>query len=159
MVKKILVATDGSERAEKAAEQAIDLAKACGAEIIIVSVVDSGSPRTAMDIDPDALQEIKEDNNDIDVEKIIDDKKGPEWQNCARVSEMAHAANLTVSCDVRIGNPAEEIVDFAREKGADLVVLGSHGRSSVGNAVMGSITTGVLHKGDLPVLVIPVHKG
>ncbi|MHB0867714.1 MAG: universal stress protein [Thermoleophilia bacterium] len=158
MVKKILVATDGSERAEKAAGLAIELAQACGAEFFIVSVVDSGSPRSAMDIDPDALEEIKEDNNFSDVEKIIDEKKAPEWQNCARVSESAHAANLTVTCDVRMGNPAEEIIAFAREKSADLIVLGSHGRSQLGTAVMGSVTTAILHKGDLPVLVVPVHK-
>ncbi|MHB1390994.1 MAG: universal stress protein [Thermoleophilia bacterium] len=157
MVKKILVATDGSERAEKASEIAIELAQACGAEFFIISVVDSGSPRSAMDLDPDAMKEIVEDNNYSDVEKIIDDKKAPEWQNCARVSEAAHAAKLTVACDVRMGNPAEEIIDFAREKGADLIVLGSHGRSHLGNAVMGSVTTAILHKGDLPVLVIPVH--
>jgi len=158
-ISKVLIATDGSDRSDQAADYGISLAKACGAEINIISVVDSGHPRNAMDIDPDSIEEIKEDSGlTPQAEKMEEDKKGPEWQYVAKVSEAAHAAGLTVSCDVRIGDPAEQIVSFAQENGVDMIVLGSHGRSTVGAALMGSITTEVIHKCNIPVLVIPVHS-
>ncbi len=55
----------------------------------------------------------------------------------------------------RTGRPAEEIVKEARKRKADLIVLGSQGRSAVKAAVLGSVAYGVIHKSsNIPVLVI-----
>lgn len=50
------------------------------------------------------------------------------------------------------------ILDAAREFDAGLIVLGSHGRGSVGSAVLGSVATAVAHHADLPVLICRPHK-
>lgn len=154
MVKKILVATDGSPRAEKAAEFGIRLAKACSADVNVISVVDEGSPRTALDIDKDEIQEIMDE---FDIAELEDDRKKPELVFVSRVTKMAKGEGISAKCEVRIGKPKDEILNYAAETSSDLIVLGSHGRTSMGNALMGSLTTSVLHSGSVPVLVIPAQ--
>jgi len=154
MVKKILVATDGSPRSEKAADAAIMLAQSCGAELQVLSVYDMGSPRSAMDIDPDSYEEIKEDDmiisKEIEAERII-----PEKNFVNHISKKAAGANLVTQGIVSVGDPAEEIINAAKANTCDLIVVGTHGRGPVATAVMGSIATKVIHKSDTPVVVVP----
>jgi nucleotide-binding universal stress UspA family protein len=53
-----------------------------------------------------------------------------------------------------IGHAAEAIAEFATEEGFDLVVMGTHGQSSLGNMVLGSVATGVLARCKVPVLLV-----
>jgi len=66
-------------------------------------------------------------------------------------------ANIAVM--VRTGDPAEEIVDAAKEQGATLIVVGSRGRGGVRSALLGSVSDRVLHLAHCPVLVVrpPEH--
>lgn len=152
MPQKILVATDGSPRAEKAVSYAIDLAKSSGAELNVLSVVDSGSPRSALEIDPDNIEEIAEE---VDVSEIEDARKRIETQIVSHASKMASEAGVQTSGKVRIGTPADEIVKQAQEAGCDLIVMGTHGRGKLATAVMGNVATSVIHAGTTPVLVVP----
>lgn len=154
MVKNILVATDGSPRSEKAADSAIMLAQSCNAALHVLSVVDSGKPRTAMDFDLDVAEEIKEDNPAI-ANEWEEDRMKPEQQFVGHVTDKASAAGIHANGIVRLGNPAEEILNVASENACDLIVVGTHGRGPVATAVMGSIATKVIHSGKTPVLVVP----
>lgn len=154
MVTKILVATDGSARSEKAADTAIMLAKSCGAELQVLSVYDMGSPRSALDIDPDAYEEIKDDYMEISHE-VEEERIRPEKMYVQRVSLKAKGENLPVQGLVSVGNPAEEILNSAKNGACDLIVMGSRGRSPVVTGIMGSITTEVIHGAVAPVLVVP----
>jgi nucleotide-binding universal stress UspA family protein len=58
----------------------------------------------------------------------------------------------------RIGQPVREILDLAEEIGADLIVIGSHGRGAVGRLLLGSVSTAVLHGARCPVLVVRVKE-
>jgi nucleotide-binding universal stress UspA family protein len=162
-MKKILVATDGSERAQKAGEYAIELAKKLNADIDILAVTDEGSPRSVMDIDPDTVGDITgpgpADAQTAEVvEQLTDEKKAPEEQFAERLMAMAKAAGVTATKEVTIGSPADVIVERAASTGADMIVMGSHGRSAMGAAIMGSVTTNVIHKSKTPVLVVTDHK-
>ncbi|HEX5635389.1 MAG TPA: universal stress protein [Gemmatimonadales bacterium] len=53
-----------------------------------------------------------------------------------------------------VGHAAESIAALAVEEGADLIVMGSHGHSALGNIVLGSVTAGVLSRCRVPVLVV-----
>ncbi|MHB9112343.1 MAG: universal stress protein [Thermoleophilia bacterium] len=154
MVKNILVATDGSHRSEKATDAAIMLAKSCNAKLYVLSVVDSGKPRTAMDFDSDVSKEIKEDNPEISKE-YEEDRTKPEQQFVSRVTDKTSGAGVEAQGLVRVGSAAEEIVKAARENDCDMIVVGTHGRGPVASAVMGSIATKVIHAGAAPVLVVP----
>jgi nucleotide-binding universal stress UspA family protein len=157
MFKNVLVTTDGSARAEKAATHAIDLVESGGGTLTVVSVVDEDKPRNAGEIDPDFYEEI-EDSPGVDTGALELKRKAPETKFASRILEMAAEKGVEASVDIRIGNPVDEIVTAAGELTADVIVIGSHGRSAVGSALTGSVSAGVIHKGVTPVLVIPVHS-
>lgn len=65
-----------------------------------------------------------------------------------------------VECDhlLRQGIPKEMILEYAKEKNAHYIVMGSHGRSGLYDMVVGSLTKEITKSAEIPVLVIPVHK-
>lgn len=154
MVKNILVATDGSPRSTKAADAAIMLAQSCSAKLHVLSVVDAGKPRTAMDFDLDVGEEIKEDNPVI-ADEWEEERMKPEQQFVSHVTDKASSAGIEAHGIVRLGNPVDEILNAAKENACDMIVMGTHGRGPVATAVMGSIATRVIHDGTTPVLVVP----
>jgi nucleotide-binding universal stress UspA family protein len=60
----------------------------------------------------------------------------------------------TVNAETRVGEPAGEIVSYARERGVDLLVLGTHGRTGLEHALMGSIAERVVRRARCPVLTV-----
>ncbi|RJQ48025.1 MAG: universal stress protein [Gaiellales bacterium] len=156
MFKNVLVTTDGSARAEKAAAYAIDLARNTGGSLHVISVVNEDKPRNAGEIDPDFYEEIVDSPN-VDTGALELKRKKPEMEFAGRIAEQASQQGVEASTVVRVGNPAEEIVSAASDLGADVIVVGSHGRGAAAAALMGSVATNIIHKGDVPVLVIPVH--
>ena len=73
----------------------------------------------------------------------------------ALAEELRHQG-LRASVHERAGTVVDEILKLADELSADLIVLGSHGHSSVYNLLVGSVTEGVIKAGKHPVLLIPV---
>jgi universal stress protein A len=131
--KRIIVAVDGSATADRAADQAIELAKSLGATMALVHVVD-----------PDALP--------------VEGASGwAEHDGRNLLAALVKRATLEPSpaAFVPIGKPAAEIVAAAREWRADLIVIGSHGRGRVARMLIGSVATAVIHHAPCPVLVVP----
>lgn len=137
MISKILVPIDGSETATKAARYAIDIAKHFTASIIIVTVVEKhpviGSPAPELNetrrvIEPIGyyLQEAAKQFTG-DIKKLCDENGVP-----AEIS-------------IRTGNPVREIIKECEKSGADLVVMGTHGRSALSASILGSVSYGVVH--------------
>ncbi len=157
MFSKIMIATDGSERAERAAEHAFVLAKACNAELQVVSVTNTSSPREAYEIDPDFHEETEEMTN-VNVDELKEKRSRPEREIVDKVLKLAAEKGIRASGHVAAGDPAEEILKFAEESGTGLIVLGSHGRGALASAVMGSVCAKVVRSGETPVLVVPARK-
>jgi len=67
---------------------------------------------------------------------------------------MASERGMDVELEVLEGSPEKQIVDFADEWGADLVVMGKHGKHGVGRIMMGSTVSRVLRKAPCPVMVV-----
>ena len=61
---------------------------------------------------------------------------------------------LPVEYAVRFGEPAEEILEEARESGVDLVVMATHGRSGVARLMLGSVAEGVLRRSEVPLVLV-----
>jgi nucleotide-binding universal stress UspA family protein len=133
---KILLPTDGSKWSEAAAGHAIDFAKSYGGELKAVSVVD-------------VTEEFSVQAPDI-VEKLV--------QNCKAVLEVvrkkAEAAGVKVETFIREGESHEVITGLATEVGADIIVMGSHGRTGLKRLLMGSVTEKVIGHATCPVLVV-----
>ncbi|HEX6388871.1 MAG TPA: universal stress protein [Solirubrobacteraceae bacterium] len=75
----------------------------------------------------------------------------------------AHAAGLRPTCETAVAQGtsgvATAIVETAARRGATMIVVGSHGRSAIGAALLGSVSTAVLHRSTVPVLVVPARPG
>lgn len=146
MISKILVPTDGSERAEKAAAFAIDMAKDSKASLEFLYVLDEASPAFAFEIESGVSPDITELANSLKstAETFVNKLKG-----------QADAAGVSAETSVVDGHPSEEILAEAERSGADHIVMASHGRRGLAAAVIGSVTLNVIHGAGVPVTVVP----
>lgn len=143
MYRKILVPTDGTEFAESAIAHAVAIAKQFNAEIIGVTVL---PPLSTMALDGMIISELPEDYNRW--------AKQTADQRLSVVKRAAEAAG--VGCDlVKIDReePWDGICKAAQTKGADLIVMASHGRRGLSAMLLGSETQKVLTHSRVPVLV------
>jgi nucleotide-binding universal stress UspA family protein len=147
MISRILVPTDGSETAIKAVKYAADLAKKVGAEVTLLGVIEKNFyaapslPATAI---PTHLTEpIEEYVRQALTEMLKENEK------------LYNQRGIPVKTVLRSGYPVEEILKEAEKSQADLIVIGSHGKSALKAALLGSVTFGVIHKdSQIPVLVV-----
>jgi nucleotide-binding universal stress UspA family protein len=147
MISKILVPTDGSETAAKAVKYAADLALKVGAEVILLGVIENNlyaAPSMPGAVVPTHLIE--------PVEEYIREALTGMLKEMAKVYAQCGVPVKTV---IRSGFPVEEIIQEAEKSKADLIVIGSHGKSALRAALLGSVTFGVIHKDSkVPVLVV-----
>jgi nucleotide-binding universal stress UspA family protein len=136
MYKRILVATDGSKFSKAAVNEAIRIAKASKGALIIVSAVDITEE---FESEAPELTERFERQFKTMVE---------------RIKKQAKAKGIKVDGVVKIGEPYDVIINAAKEKKADLIVMGSHGRRGLSRLLMGSVTERVIGHAKCPVLVI-----
>jgi nucleotide-binding universal stress UspA family protein len=146
MIKRILMATDGSKTSVRALKTAVELTKKTGAKLILVGVIDNrlyvGRTMLAED-SPTRLAE--------PVEDFLMQAAGA---YLADATSLCGREGVEPEIVIRTGHPVEEILKEARRSKADLLVMGSHGQSGIGS-VMGSVAFGVLHgESRVPVLVV-----
>ncbi len=143
MYKRILFPTDGSEITAKALQQALALARLCGADLYALAVKDPFPYSAISEMQPVPPQEF------YDAQERI---------AAARVKAVAAAAREAgLVCHghtVEALHPWEAILDHAKDKGCDAIVMASHGRRGVGALLLGSETQKVLTHSTLPVLVV-----
>lgn len=148
MYKNILIATDGSELADKGVEQGVTLAKKLGSKVVLVSVTEL-LPSYGIVVaaewasSPAAFQEYREAVGKAAGELLDKAKAKAESEGVA--VETLHIENQS---------PAQGIVEAANKKGADLIVIASHGRRGVNKLLLGSQAAEVLSLSTVPVLVI-----
>lgn len=139
--KNMIVATDGSRFGNSAALEAISIAKQCGGNLTIVSVVSS-----------DGLVHIEHSRlhlKDIAEKEIVDTEK-----NIKELKELALKEGVKAEGLILSGKPAEAIINTAKEKNADLILLGSHGRTGLDRLLMGSVTERVIVLSPCAVMVV-----
>lgn len=124
--KNILIATDGSRYSDAAAIEAIGISKRCGSSLIVISVATSD-------------EEIKsaEDN----VKKVV---------------ELAEKEGIKTEGLMIKDEPYKSIVEISKQRNADLIVVGSHGRTGLERLLMGSVTERVIGHAESAVLVVKV---
>jgi len=141
MYKKILVPLDGSDLATKALDQTEKLAKTFGAEIILFQVVPFlpiyGSPELVTPL-------------------IVDEKQKESAERyLTNLAEELKKRGHKVTAIVKTGQQvAVEIIDFAKEAGADLIVMCTHGRSGISRWVLGSVALKILTRAETPILLV-----
>ena len=147
MISKIFVPTDGSETSQKAARYAIDIAKQLNASVIIMSVIDKRSL-----IEQTVSAEATSMHT---IEPVEDYLREVAQRYAGEVKKLCDKNGVQSKTIITTGHPVEDIVKEAERSKANLIIMGSHGRSALAAAVLGSVTFGVIHKDTkIPVLVV-----
>jgi nucleotide-binding universal stress UspA family protein len=141
MYDDIIVPTDGGEQMEAVIDAAVDIATQRGARIHALSVIDRGVFLTLEEGLTDAVDEELTANAERAVEAVTD---------------AASAAELENEGVVRRGRPGEEIIAYADDIGADLIVMGSRGADGHERRMLGSVSQDVITETDCQTLVIPL---
>jgi len=142
MYDTILVPTDGSPGAETAAAHAVALAKAHGATVHALYVVDVRMSPVSADMDHDEVVALVDDSGERPTAAVLD---------------RAERAGVPTVEVIRLGVPHACIREYAESAGVDLVVMGTHGRTGLEHALIGSVTERIVRTLDVPVLT--VHPG
>jgi nucleotide-binding universal stress UspA family protein len=138
MVQRILVATDGSPHATKAIQFAADLASQYDATLYLVHVV------SKLDIPEDFARYVEVEGFEEAPENVYLKKIGNAIIGEAEKGiDRGRVKNVQV--DLVQGDPAEKILELAKEKGVDMIVIGSRGLGNVKGLLVGSVSTKVCH--------------
>ena len=162
MYANILLSTDGSDVAEKGIEHGIALAKALNAKVTVITVTD---PLPVVDRMLERAKEVTRNygsglssgwtpsQEEVDrydaackerADKVLDEVRAMAEQSGIS-AELLHVPNA---------HPATAIIETAKSRGCDLIVMASHGRRGLEKLWLGSQTSEVLADGSVPVLVV-----
>lgn len=137
MFSNVLVAIDGSESANKAFERAIYLAQKCNSKLDLVHVVQC-------DVGGDSANTFE----------IIDDLKDKANKMLEEYKIQAAKNNVPIQISIMQGDPAKVIIELAKAKSYDLIIMGTRGRTAFQELLIGSVSQKVMHHASCPVMVV-----
>ena len=148
MIKKMLVAIDGSEPADKALDFALDIADQCAAEVQIISVVppvNSVIPRFTPAAPPKEFYKFFINHVENRLKTVL-----------SEALQRAKDKKPTLKITTRLlkGSPALKIVQTAKDEDVDLIIMGSRGLSGVDEFFLGSVSNKVADTATCPILII-----
>ena len=144
MLERIVVGTDGSETADGAVAQAVDLAKAMGSRLYVVSAFVPSEPV----VDREQAAEIP-----ADVQHSTGPRQGVH-QVLDAAAGVAEAAGVEVEARPREGDPADALLDVAEEVNADLIVVGNKGMTGAKRFLLGSVPNKVSHHAPCSIYIV-----
>lgn len=138
---KILLAADGSEYTKKAAAFLVTHDRLAGPddELVVLHVQTAVPPRVKTMLGASAIRSYHAE----EAAKVL-----------APIERFLKRHPLTFRTSWVIGSPAAEIVRVAKQEGAHMIVMGTHGLGMLGRALMGSVATKVISECDIPVLLV-----
>jgi nucleotide-binding universal stress UspA family protein len=139
--RQVIIATDGSETANEAADFGIEMIGCSGAKVYAIYVIDTTPYRS------------------VPLDKIWSDKVLEEFEKEGReatsyIEKIGKAAGVEVESRVLRGHPAEKIVTFAEDNNIDMIIMGSLGKSGYERVLLGSVSEKVIRHAKIPVLVV-----
>lgn len=148
-MKRIIAAVDFSNATAGVVGTAAEMAKAFGAELHLLHVIEPEPTYTAYGFTPDEFPAIHtfHEETRTRAQKTLDEA-------AARVA----APNLTPITHLGDGSPLHVLEAKVKEIGADLVILGSHGHGVVASLLLGSVAEGMVRKSIVATLVVPADK-
>ena len=147
MISRILVPTDGSKTAQRAAVYAVDLAKRLKADVIILNVMDQRSL-----IAQTAPESKRARQKDVPIDDYL---KEAALEYAGAVKKLCDKNGVTATISIKKGHPVSVIAKEAKRLKVNLIAMGSHGRSALSATVLGSVSYGVIHHDkSTPVLIV-----
>lgn len=141
-IRKILYATDFSESSVPACDYALALARLAGAELYVLHVIGEFADRRMSRIQPEAMALLE---REVELQAVKD------MEDFCRDKFDAEAHYQT---DVVMGIPVQEILKRAQSLPADLIVVGTHGRTGLEHAIVGSTAERLVRSSSIPVLTV-----
>ena len=141
-LRKVLVPTDFSESARHALTYGTSFAREYEAELTLLHVVENLTVGYASDLFPVPMQE------------VFQEISGYAKTELAKLGAQAREKNVSVVEHVAQGKPSAEIIRYAQETEIDMIVLGTHGKGMLDQALFGSTTERVVRRGPCPVLTV-----
>jgi len=135
---KILVAVDGSESSKKAFDKSVFLAQKCNSKLYVVHVVldwEYGGDSAA-------------------TFELIDELRSKGKELLERCKKQALQSNVQVAILLEQGDYSHEIIEVAKRKDCDLIIMGSRGMSPIKELMLGSVSLKVIHHASCPVMVV-----
>ena len=150
MYANILLSTDGPDTARKGVGHGIALAKALNAKVTVITVtermdIDYGGGHASGYIPSQEEMDSFDGARKADAGRVLNEVRSMTEQ-IGISAELLHVPN---------SHPATAIVETAKSRGCDLIVMATHGRRGLRKLFLGSQTSEVLVKGSVPVLVVP----
>jgi nucleotide-binding universal stress UspA family protein len=145
-LKKVLVPTDFSESARHALRYGMSFAKEYGAELVLLHVVENLTVGYASDLFP------------VPMAEVFQEISGYAKTELGKLGEEARGRGLTAEEHVVQGKPSAEIIRFAAANAIDIIVLGTHGKGMLDQALFGSTTERVVRRAPCPVLTVRVAE-
>lgn len=141
-LKKVLVPTDFSDSARHAFSYGVSFAREYKAELVLLHVVENLTVGYASDLFP------------VPMAEVFQEISGYAKTELAKLAEEAKQKGVAVSDVVAQGKPSAEIIRYAAENGVDMIVLGTHGKGMLDQALFGSTTERVVRRSPCPVLTV-----
>jgi nucleotide-binding universal stress UspA family protein len=142
--KRVLIVTDDSPSALKAAKCGYELAKQLGAKVALMGVVD---------------QALAQGNVDAGLfpEKAAQDLKKAMEEYLHRVKDD-YGQGTDTEIFAPEGDVKQMVIQMCREWKADMIIAGTHGRKGLNRLLMGSMAEGILREAKVPVFIVPIAK-
>jgi nucleotide-binding universal stress UspA family protein len=149
MYGRVVILLDGSKLAERAVPHAAEIIRSYDSSVSLLSVVPLASSRASY---VSAGVRGVPSPADVQRERLRIERSLRAYLDglACRLDDVAREVEVAV----RVGRPADAILDFVRQKNADLVIVSSHGRSGIGGWVFGSVADRVLRGTSCPVLLV-----
>jgi manganese transport protein len=140
MYRKILIALENSPTDDAALPHAANLARVCGAELLLAHVADGYGARYQGSLNLSDSEEMQRDQAYLD-----------------RRRQELESAGLSARAMLRTGPPAERLVELAESEGCDLIAMATHRHGAIADLVLGSVASSVRHRTQIPVLLVPAR--
>src|SRR5262245_39150649 len=141
MYKRVLVPLDGSATGETILPVILQIAGPLDLEVVLLRVLEPYPKR------------IREDTSRTMLENFERTRQDDAAEYLAPLAVELRNRGVRVETTVRRGVPAEEIVEAARQVGADVIAMSTHGRTGLGRLLFGSVAAAVLRQAEIPVLL------
>lgn len=141
-LKKVLVPTDFSDSARNALRYGVSFAREYGAELVLLHVVENLTVGYASDLFP------------VPMAEVFQEISGYAKAEIAKLAAEAREKGVAVVEVVAQGKPSAEIIRYAAENAIDVIVLGTHGKGMLDQALFGSTTERVVRRAPCPVLTV-----
>jgi len=126
MLKKILVAFDGSDQSRRAFDFALEMSRNCASALPEITVLSVAQPPEPIDI--------------VEMDAIIESATQHYEELFKGLRGKAKADGIEIKTDIVVGHPADQIIKYAAEQKSDMIIVGQRGKSKIANWLLGSVS-------------------